>query len=461
MRLILIYILFPFTLLSSGCNKYLEKNPDSTRRVPTTLQEIDYFANSAFRGGAKTNQVTDEIFIPKFNVNFNDEGRYYYKHWKYEFMSPWGLDKENTNNYGIIQIANAALSLLKTIPETDQNRVLFNKVKGKCHFVRATSYLSIAWVYCQAYDKATANTELGMPIDDDIYFGNKMKRSTLQELYNYVLTDANLAYSSLENRYPLYGEVNKTMAKALLARIHLSMRNYDSAYKYSNEAIIQKPDLLKYYDPQDVKIGSTTPFSNKNREMIEIVPMGAKMLLNDPILNNNEFFMDTVLMASYHANDLRVPAHFEKFGNYYKHSYTFFGEAAGPDPMYCNDLLMVDEMYLVRAECNARLNRVPAAMKDLNDLLVTRFVTGTYVPYTTSDPAEALDIILLERRKSLVLRGLRWIDIKRLNLEGRGISITRKVGSETFTLPANDRRFALPLHSDLVNIWGYQQNPYD
>lgn len=462
MKILRIYVLFFITLLSSGCNKYLDKNPDPTKRVPTTLQDVDYFTNSATSGNAVVCHVADEFFIPAFNVNFNEEGRYFYKHWQYEFKSSWLLSGEIIyRNYKAIQVANAALDLLKNIPETNQNKEQFNKVKGKSHYFRASNYLYLAWAYCKAYDKATADSELGMPIDEDIYFGNKIKRATLKELYEYILKEADLAYSLLEPQYPLYGEINKAMAKVLLARIHLSMRNYDSAYKYSNEAILQRPDLLNYHDPEEVKIGTTTPFTNKNKEMIEIVPHGQTTISSgNAMLSGNEFFMDTILMASYHPNDLRVPAHFEKFGNYYKHYYTFYG-SKGTGPGYYNNLLMGDEMYLVRAECNARLNRVSDAMKDLNDLLVTRFKAGTYVPYTTTDPAEALDIILLERRKSLVLRGLRWIDIKRLNLEGRNISITRKVDGVLYTLPANDKRFAMPLHSDMIDIWGYEQNHYD
>lgn len=121
---------------------------------------------------------------------------------------------------------------------------------------------------------------------------------------------------------------------------------------------------------------------------------------------------------------------------------------------------MTDEIYLIRAECYARNGDKTNALKDLNDLLITRFKTGTFVPFTASTPEEALNIILQERKKTLVLRGLRWIDIKRLNLEGRNISITRKVDGITYTLPPNDPRFAVPLHSILVGDYGYQQNPY-
>jgi hypothetical protein len=82
------------------------------------------------------------------------------------------------------------------------------------------------------------------------------------------------------------------------------------------------------------------------------------------------------------------------------------------------------------------------------------------MPIIVTDSAAALDTILLERRKELVMRTLRWIDIKRLNKEDRNIVPVRIVAGERFSLPPNDNRYALPLPSDVVNISGMPQNPF-
>jgi hypothetical protein len=50
-----------------------------------------------------------------------------------------------------------------------------------------------------------------------------------------------------------------------------------------------------------------------------------------------------------------------------------------------------------------------------------------YIPITAGSSDEASQLILQERRKELLFRGLRWIDIKRLNKEGAGIVLKRKV----------------------------------
>jgi starch-binding outer membrane protein, SusD/RagB family len=56
------------------------------------------------------------------------------------------------------------------------------------------------------------------------------------------------------------------------------------------------------------------------------------------------------------------------------------------------------------------------------------------------------------------MRGLRWIDIKRLNKEGAGIVLKRLIGDKTYTLQPNDPRYALPLPADIILNTGMQQN---
>jgi len=122
--------------------------------------------------------------------------------------------------------------------------------------------------------------------------------------------------------------------------------------------------------------------------------------------------------------------------------------------------IATDEVYLMRAECNARLGNKDAALNDLNTLMVTRWSTGTFIPFTAATSQDALNIILQERRKELIFRNLRWMDIKRLNKDGANITLTRIIGGQTYTLPPNDNRFALPLPADIVKMTGMPQNPF-
>jgi hypothetical protein len=99
------------------------------------------------------------------------------------------------------------------------------------------------------------------------------------------------------------------------------------------------------------------------------------------------------------------------------------------------------------------------ALNDLNAVLAKRWKAGTFSPLTTNDRQEALTWILEERRKELVFRDLRWMDIKRLNKEGAGIVLKRIISNTDFILPPNDLRYAMAIPEDIISITGMPQNP--
>jgi hypothetical protein len=209
---------------------------------------------------------------------------------------------------------------------------------------------------------------------------------------------------------------------------------------------------MDYNDPNDIDMTNIYPFHNQNIEMIHDNYIGASVSYS---IANNYSSIDTILYASYRVNDLRKSLFFSvPEGN----SARFYGTYRGGNGAYFTGIA-TDEMYLVKAECEARNGLVEAAMKDLNTLLVTRWKTGTFEPFIADSKADALKLILQESRKELVFRGLRWMDIKRLNLEGANISIKRIVDGKEYILPPNDNRFALPLPTDLIDLTGMPQNP--
>lgn len=124
-----------------------------------------------------------------------------------------------------------------------------------------------------------------------------------------------------------------------------------------------------------------------------------------------------------------------------------------------NTSVTVDELYLIIAESQARNNKISESMSTLNALLITRWDKGTFVPFTANSQSQALEIILRERRKELLIRGLRWADIKRYNRSGANITLTRIVNGKIYQLPPNDLRYAIAIPEEIIKLSGIQQNP--
>src|SRR5690606_38201881 len=124
-------------------------------------------------------------------------------------------------------------------------------------------------------------------------------------------------------------------------------------------------------------------------------------------------YIDTLLFASYDENDLRRELFFRDFDSNRRLLGTYTGINLGFGG------IATDELYLNRSESKVRLGDINGGMQDLNDLMITRWATGTFTPFQAQNETDALTIILEERRKQLIHRGTRWPDIKRLNLDSR------------------------------------------
>ncbi|MNY42495.1 SusD family protein [compost metagenome] len=112
--------------------------------------------------------------------------------------------------------------------------------------------------------------------------------------------------------------------------------------------------------------------------------------------------------------------------------------------------LSTAELFLISAESKIRNGDMVGGAADLNKLLKSRW--NKKMPFrekVITHTASGLDEVLLERRKELLYRGLRWSDIKRLNLEGRNIVLKRIAEGELVTLNPNSPMYQLPLPKDL------------
>jgi starch-binding outer membrane protein, SusD/RagB family len=164
--------------------------------------------------------------------------------------------------------------------------------------------------------------------------------------------------------------------------------------------------------------------------------------------------VDSNLYNSYASNDLRKTIYFKQFSD---STFYFRGSYDGSVSLFFG--LAIDEVYLIRAECEARLGNISEAMTDLNGLMVNRWLTGTFTPFTATNSQDALNIVLTERRKELLMRDSRWMDIKRLNKEGGNIDLTRNLNGLLYHLTANDNNFALPIPEYVISLTGIVQNP--
>lgn len=447
MKKILILVVFTVLLTNISCKKYLDLKPDKTLKIPSTIQDMQAILDLPGRlngtGVTFDEASADNYFIQQEVYDpLPEESRltYIWENDNYLYNNDWA------SVYRGVNITNMVLDNLQTVTVKSNEQLQYNNVKGSALFYRSNAFLQGTFIFCNAYNEQTASSDYGMALKLTSDTKWKTTRASLQQTYDQILGDLKESIHLLPDHSVHPFRPSKAAAYALLARAYLSMRQYDSTYHYANLALQIKDDLLDY---NSLSTTSSYTFQLFNPEVIFHYYVGT---FNYLTASNSYALVDTLLYNSYDNNDLRKKVFYRSkpggfsFKGSYGRTYPFGGIAT-------------DEVYLMRAEALARKGDTQAAMDDLNTLLQTRWVTGTFVPLEAVDEEKALEIILAERRKELVFRSLRWMDIKRLNVEGANISLKRFINGKFYELPPNDKRFALALPSDIIDMTGIPQNP--
>lgn len=312
--------------------------------------------------------------------------------------------------------------------------------------LRAAIYLEAAQIYCLVYNESTANTDLGLPLRLDPDVNIPSKRSSLKETYSQIISDLKEAAMLLPNAQIALIRPSKATALGYLSRTYQFMGDYQNALEYGKQTLSINDKLLDFntLNPSD-----SYPIKSMNIEIL----LHSSMMYSQ-FLSSSMTKIPQSLYNTYDNNDLRKSIYF-RFNT--AQQILFKGNYSGGATR--TTCLATDEVYLNVAESYARRNDVSKAMETLNELLKTRWKTGTYIPMTANSQSEALDIILRERRKELLFRGLRWSDLKRYNRDGAGISLERTINGTTYILPPSDLRYAIAIPEDIIKMTGMPQNP--
>lgn len=448
------YFILIIAITHLSCKKFLDEKPDSRLTVPKTLADLqallDFTLTMNLSQSPSFGEAScDDYFLPFDTYNMlpvEHQGIYVWGRGEYRYQNDW------SKGYLPIYNANYSLEQLEKITMTAANSEQWKNVKGSAHFFRGYNYLNLLWVYAKAYDETTADNDLGIVLRNGSDFNVPSTRASIRRCYEQVITDGKEAMKLLPDNPVHVMRPSKAAAYGLLARCYLSMRNYDSTYRYSDLCLNIKSTLMDYNGDGDINgsITANTPFKKFNKETIFYTEMNGNSFIIFPSSTN----VDTNLYSQYHTDDLRKAAFYKAVSGYQQ----FKGSYSGNSNQYYTGIA-TDEMYLTRAETHARAGRITEAMNDLNFLMQKRWRNSVPYPFiSATDQADAINKILAERRKELYMRGHRWMDIKRLNKEGRNIILQRKIGQQNYTLQPNANYYALPLPTDIIEQTGIPQN---
>lgn len=448
---LMIFLLGIITCISlMSCKKYLDYKSDKKLIEPKTLEDaqalLDYFTfmNSAYSPLAA--EADDDYYLT--DVDYNKMTVQIQQMYTWDKAATVG-EFDWRGFYQNVLYANMALETVTEIPIDKVNENDWKRIKGSALFYRAYNFYWLAMYYTVPYDESIAQTSPGIPLRLTADVNEKLVRGTLAATYNQIIKDLEEATFLLPNTTDPASRPSKAASYGALARVYMVMRKYDKAGLYADSCLQIRHDLIDY---NTIKTTATTPFLSFNKEVV----FHCDNLSNKAIVGTTAK-IDTILYKSYENNDLRKLIYYKTNTD---GSHAFKGSYAGSNR---NDIpfsgIAADEMYLLRAECFARSNDVNSALKDLDTLLSYRYKVGTFVPIAGTDKDEVLKLVLNERRKELVYRGLRWIDLRRLNFEAAfQKTLVRKVNDKLIDLLPNESNYTFLIPQAVIDQNGWSQN---
>lgn len=436
-----------------GCTKdFLDAPPDKALLVPKKPDEL-----AALLNNQSIMNTTPYLHLVAADDFYMTDAGYAASNIAIQNSYLWADDIFQGQNasdwtlpYQQVFYANVVLDGLDVLGEKDAG-MDFNTLKGSAHFYRAMGLYHVSQQFAAPYNAATAKGEPGLPVPLSSDVNYRPGRGTLQELYDQILADLLLALDKVPSQVPFKNMPDKQTVNGMLARVYLQMNNYERAGFYAGQCLMLPHKLIDY---NTVNGSPARPFVpdtyNGNEEVICQLGMIANSFT---LASNTRTIVDSTLYRSYAANDLRKTLYFRDRGSgvvNHRGSYssaTFSG-------------LAIDEIYLIRAECYARAGTTNSALGDLNTLLVNRYKKNTFIPLTASNADEALKLILQERRKELVGRGIRWSDLRRLNQDPRfALTLKRGINNKVYELGPKANKYVFPIPENELNASGIPQNP--
>jgi hypothetical protein len=307
-------------------------------------------------------------------------------------------------NYEIINASNTVIDNIKLVQDPTRAKTMIAEAK----FLQSLAYFDLVRFFAKPYDTTIGtNNQLGVVIRPNaIYDFNTdlaAERSTVEEVYNLIISSLNQAYNDLPADNGFYA--NKYAAKALLARVYLQKQDYPNALLAADDVIQNSGAALSatYKDA----------FNHDVNQIEDIFAVQITKQTGDNQLNNHFASEDnggrggdveirnTYLNKFSDTNDERRNFNYINSDNGRRLTSKFTNEF-GDVPV-----IRLAEMFLIRAECNSRLSSTTGdtPLNDINKLR-TRAKAVNFVSVTLTQ-------ILNERVLELAMEGFAIHDIKR------------------------------------------------
>ncbi|MBE9463769.1 RagB/SusD family nutrient uptake outer membrane protein [Dyadobacter subterraneus] len=433
---------------SVSCEQYFQPT--------TTIDETTALANES-----DVQTVTTGTYALLINANYTTSGHYLMEYPSDEIAQGQISSNDLTRLYRYTHINTsthatafwsqaykviaAANKVIAFVPDNASDEL--KQLKGENLFLRAMVHFNLVRMFGRPYPQ-NAGANPGVPILHEAMSDEQLltiSRSSVKEVYDFVINDLVLAASLMgSTKTNIYA--SKEVAYALLSKVYLFKEDNANALKYANlvldskrYTLVSSSELPSYFK-KTPETNTETIFAVRHTN-VQIAGIGTMYISSDQAGNplgqgvsgwaelyaskkyvdfigqhpediRKSFVIPYVIGGSLQYNQKLTPA----TPMYYIDKFTLQENVINASsPVY----LRLADIYLIRAEANAKLGNTQAALADVNLIRTRAGLSGSALHTQASMSAQsktALDLVLEERYLELAFEGHRVYDLFRNNL---------------------------------------------
>ena len=355
--------------------------------------------------GLHTNLLTFDVMGCDITMPPSTWYWYDYDYWHTSSETVFKTDHLWRFYYSIINNCNNILFYLPDVqgPESEKEAI-----EQEARTLRAFCYFHLVQLYQHTY--VLAKDRPGVPIYLEPATGQEENnpRASVDQVYNLITADLERAVqiNSYDRSSKYY--INKSVSMGILARVYLTMGEWEKAASMATSARIGYPLMSMEQWGQGFN-------SNNNPEWIwgihqtsdQNVGWASTFSVMDFARGDQKHFrINNLLADQYSTTDIR--------GSLIQPVGEYLGNRKFREPANLNTgdmvLMRTAEMYLIEAEAKARLFLDTQAQDILHELQISRDPNAIRSTLTGSD---LIELILLERRKELWGEGFGLFDMLR------------------------------------------------
>jgi len=331
-------------------------------------------------------------------------------------------------SYKIISDCNTVIQTVEKEPTDDPTR---KQLLGECYFLRAFVHFNLVRLFATPYteNKSADGIVLRTSTDDPA----QKARSTVEEVYTQVIADAQKS-DSLMSQPRGVQYASKEAAEALLSRVYLYMDDDKDAADYATKVInsgrfslASASDFPNMFVNAQASSGTIFCIAFTDKEDYGKFGSIASMVYSDGNSGWGEEYASSSIrkLMSAHPEDVRwnfiVPLSdgnggIEKKNGIEMYYINKFSGQDGSPTLSSPIMFRLAEMYLNRAEANAKMGATKDALDDVDEIRKNRGLENSLYNGVVPAGTTLLDVVLNERRIELAFEGQRTYDVYRNKL---------------------------------------------